>query len=598
MSEKKFGASFEMNLAKLFLCTGIFCGIFPAVYYSIYGFSNNILLIWLLSILILGAHFFRKSEHKKVKIGFGKRDLFIIICITLLFAPVYLYNTYKSPFPIVNDELINVIIARTKVFTTDYDIFKPTGYIFYPSFVFIFFGWTGKIIFGSITIYSMRFLTAVFGLITIPASYLFFRLFSGRKTSMGAAVILGSSHVFLALSRMALSNIAYLFNVISLGLFYLAYKHEDYFYVFLGSLCAGISFYSYFTGRFVFIFWTIFLILIIVFKKKHLGTRKILNLYLASALVFFIIIGPLVIPALVNSQNSIILGQGYLTKQLLLFEDGRSEQQLFVNAPTPAAGVIKNVIDGITIFNNKIQDRSAFYPNVGHGFFDFLTGIFIIAGAVLLLGKKNKKEHELLILGCFFFLWFLYIFVINKAPTYNRVLAILPFSSYIAANCIAAVSVFLYKRTKIGVNLSFIVIIGLILILNFSYYNDFNHNSMVLSQPLGATGRFIGGIEHPEKYKFILVNNTKYPYFTWPYPEAYKMQIEFFTNNTRFNFFTAGHENVKIVPIENLTQNIREGPLIIFINGDLWAQYNYTIKNYYQKHILTPDHKLLAIELD
>lgn len=105
--------------------------------------------------------------------------------------------------------------------------------------------------------------------------------------------------------------------------------------------------------------------------------------------------------ATLKSETSV----DFAKQQLLIFEEGRKVQQDWIFAKSPQEAVKKNIISGLTTFNNKANDLGWIYPNLNHGFVDPFSGVMLWLGILAVLCDFVRKKIEpfpLLMLSGFF----------------------------------------------------------------------------------------------------------------------------------------------------------------------------------------------------
>ncbi|MCH7641238.1 hypothetical protein IID22_03515 [Patescibacteria group bacterium] len=590
----------------LLLVTGIGVGVTASGYYSLYGYSILVSLLWLSSLVITGVYFWLRGKKNPRLLNAGSlynSDLYIIIALLFVFVPLYLLFIYVVPFQINTDEIATMIFAK-RITTQAYpDIFTLSEYFQFPVFIFIIFGWLGKLM-GGINLVNMRLVHAVFGLATIVFSYFLFRPFLSPKLATSVAVLVGSNHALLAISRMAIrNNTILLIETASLFLLFIGFKRRQLFFSFLGGAVAGLSFYGYGPGRMTFILWLLFLLLVALFFRQTIKLKKLARLAVVSLLGFVLVVAPIGVATAkqINGGEALIYQRG----QLLIFPEGRRLQQQWVLASSISEGVKTNIIQGLTVFNNRAHDQGYMYFNRGHGFVDPLTGVLIWVGLLAIFSKivikSERREADFLVLGSFLLLWLIFSFVVNKAPNYGRLLIILPFGAYFAVWGIKIISDFLGKQLgKTGLaSVSAITkaVFGLTIVIiafwNLAIYGDFIRQGVTEGNDVGGTARYIETRKTIPDYSYYLAADKEYPYFyTNPgSPWEWKDWISFFVGETQL---------AKVVSPESFLEAIDSPPFTIFMSQSLWQVSEAALIDLYPNltiHSITPNSSLVALEV-
>ena len=573
-----------------YLAAGILLSIFTVFYYLFRGYSWNVLLLWLVSLLLAGTFFFLHRAKSKTSKDSGDSklpDLYLILALLLVFTPLYLYSIYNIPVQVSSDEI--VIMSYEKELTANQtpDIFGLSNYYNYPAFIFIIFGLFGKLL-GGINLLNMRIVHAVSGLLIIFFCYMFFRSFTSRIFAFGAAVLVGSNHALLGISRLALrDNSALLVQLAALTLLFTGYKRKCPFYSFLGGVVGGLSFYNYLPGRFTMALWLLFLLLLAVRSKAKLPALA--KITAISLLGFGLVLAPLIAATIKSPQTEF----DWVRTRMLIFPEGQDLQKEWVYAPTVGEGIKINTIRGITLFNNNVYDQNNVYVNFGHGFVDPLTGVLVWVGFVLFLFKPIKKDEDYLVAGSFLMIWLILGLLFNKAPHYNSLLIILPFVAFLTIEASKSMSGVIPKLLKSALPISkiaFIIIIASIFLWNMLIFADFVKTGIAHGDDIGSTARYVEARKNIQNYSFILLANKEYPYYSWGDAYGWKARIMFFAGD---------QQNVKVVSPDDLTKNLEEAPLTVFMSQKLWLKINNSLTNKFPDlkiHDIKPDSSLIAIE--
>jgi len=594
----------KINIFKLrrihLLIIGIMLGVIAPIYYVFYGYGLFLLLLWVWSLVITGIYFFlqRKGE-KKFIIGYTKSDLIIVFAILIMFAPLYLAFIYTVPFQINTDEIVIMSEERRLTDSVNPDIFAVSPYFHFPAFIFIIFGWLAKMI-GGIDLYHVRLVHASFGLAIIVLSYFFFRTFLPKLFAIGGAVLVGSNHALLAISRMATRENADVFiEITALFFLFIAFRRNSLFFSFLGGAVAGLSLYSYFPGRMTIMLWLLFLVFLAIFLRSKIRLAMLTRLGIVSLLGFILVAAPIgaaTIKELKSSESAFY----YQKQQLLIFPEGRALQQRWESTPTVDEAVKRNILRGLAMFNNNAYDRGYAYPNYGHGFVDPLTGILIWFGILSIVLKSKKKEEDVLFLGSFVLLWLTFSLLTTKNPHYPRLLIILPFVAYVTIQGIKVISGGMGRvLQKLFSNSTFSFshvlfgfIVGAIVFWNLFIFGDFVKKGLVEGHDVGGTARYVESRKYIPNYSFYLAANQSYPYYSWEMPAAWRTWIAFFAGED---------QKTEVLDPTSFVASLSNPPFTIFMSQRLWQQSKSALTDAYpnlQIHNIKPDASLVAIEVN
>ena len=307
-----------------------------------------------------------------------------------------------------------------------------------PSLLFIVWGKLGHLI-GGIDLYHMRLLHALVALLTIAAAYALFRQLLPRGWAFFAGCLLGLSHSFLIISRLAMrENTAVLFEVVALALLLWGLRRDHAFVTYAGGIVAGLGFYVYHPARATFPIWALFLIGLALFYRHRFSLRKLAVLGSIALAGFTLVATPLLIA---ESKAPKVSREVEPMNQLLITREGLELQKDWVFADSLWEGYWKNVRNALGAFNSDVTDNGIIYVNPDHGFVDPLTGVLIwvgvaVVGFSLIRRRKEEEPWPLLMLLGFLVQWLAFAFLINQAPKYSRLLITLPFVAYLVTEAV------------------------------------------------------------------------------------------------------------------------------------------------------------------
>lgn len=445
------------------------------------------LFLWLGALATLALAFWARSRSLP---RIAPLDLAVSGALALLFSPLYLAALYRWPVQVSSDEVAIMGVSQRHTELMNVDPFGASYYLNRPAMLFLGWGRLGEWL-GGIDLYHMRVLHASVGLLLIAASYALFRQLLPRRWAIFAAFVLGISHSFFMISRLAMrENTAVLVVVISLTLLLWGLRNDHALATFLGGVVAGFGFYVYEPGRVAFPLWAIFLVGVALLFRRSFPVRKVLTLGAIAAAGFVVTAGPIAIadskipPGAQNAQHD----------TLLIYSEARVKQQEWVFASSQFAGYVKNAKFGLSAFNNTVEDHGWIYENRGHGFVDPLTGILLWLGAGVVgiaLARRRRRDHgALLMLGSFIFLWLSFALLINKAPNYTRLLVTLPFVAYLVTEAVRWLAG-RWRAVRYAPGAIVGAIVAALVVWNLAIAWDFIQKGRKAGEPIGSTGRYV-----------------------------------------------------------------------------------------------------------
>lgn len=577
------------------LAAGMALGVAALATYAAAGFSLVMFLLLVAAIVSLGASL-RARRRKPDSAGdlappasadrIPPVDLLLPVGLMAAFAPLYLFALHTLPVQVSSDELALTHFAQVLSTAKHVNPFGISDYNSHPTMGFLILGKLGRLL-GGVDLYHMRLIMGFSGLVVIGCSYLLFRQLLPRRWAVGASVVLGSSHVLLMISRMAMrENTTALIEVLAFALLLRGLRHDDLASTFAGGLVAGFGFYTYFPARTVFPLWLAFLVGLAICFRGQFPIRTLVRLSSVAALGLVLIAGPIMFDALKAPPQD----QRYEKEALLLFPEGRKLQQQWVSAPTELAGVRTNIAWGLTTFNNHIEDHGWIYANPKHGFVDPLTGVLLWVGVGVGVIDVFRRRHplSLVLVGSFVVLWLSYAFVVNKAPHYPRLLITLPVVAYLATVGARAVA----GRT--GPRLSgFVVValIGTILGWNLLIANDFIRAGRNAGDDIGSTGRYVESRRDLPGERFYLAADPQHPYFNWSLGNM---------GTDRLEVFAHPGQVPNAISYNALHTFAAAPPFSMFMSRGVWHEAQGRLTARYPRAIvrnITPDGRLVALEV-
>jgi len=573
---------------------GAAAGLASLVLYGRSGYSRSMLLLWLAGLVGLSFFFWSRS---RVLPRIARGDLLAPVGVALAFAPLYLLALYRWPVQVSSDEVAIIGTAQSYAHADGVDPFGVSYYFSRPTLLFIGWGKLGELL-GGFDLYHMRLLHAAFGLLTLIASYALLRQLLPRWWAVFATCVLGASHSFLMISRLAMrENTAVLVEVVGLALLLWGLRNEHALATFWGGVVAGLGFYVYFPARITLPVWLVFLVALGLLSRRSFPVRRLLLLGSIAVSGFVLMATPILIAeSHVPRSLSGPTDADPMRSTLMIYSDARKREQQWVHAPSVAEGVKTNIRWGLTAFNNKVRDNGFIYVNEGHGFVDPLGGILLWLGVGLLgirLLRRRADEGALLAVTGFLILWLAFAFVVNKAPNYTRLLITLPFVAYLVTEAVR----WLADRWRSIPRASTLLIAGALAALvawNLAIAWDYVQAGRRAGDPIGSTGRYVASHDDVAGQKFYMSSTEN---GSWDY--YYYAAVS--QSTARLQLFAADDAKVQ-PPVDpgRLNEFVAPPPFALFMRRDAWQLAAQQLADRYPSgriRNLTPDGTRIVLEV-
>ncbi|QQG40861.1 MAG: glycosyltransferase family 39 protein [Candidatus Levyibacteriota bacterium] len=199
--------------------------------------------------------------------------IFTILLISLGIISLYIIKLNTIPTSVHGDEGETALQAL-KIVTRSVNIFG-VGWFDLPILSFAPHA-LGMAIFGENAV-GNRMGSVIFGLLTLPVFYLLLKLLFTPRIAFFATILLGTSHMWLALSRVGITYVQATFlALITLYFLFKAIKKEHMIYFFVAGCFMGLSLYSYYAVRII----PIMILPIFIHYVKKFSLNKVLNLFI------------------------------------------------------------------------------------------------------------------------------------------------------------------------------------------------------------------------------------------------------------------------------------------------------------------------------
>jgi hypothetical protein len=415
----------------VFLLLAIFFSLMSCLVFFMHLDWHWKLCLWLGSLLAGSVHFYFRRTKLQWKIE--RADLIALMVVVAVTAPVYLLDPVNVPYQVNPDEPQNMHVIERCFYQGLDPLALIPFFWWHPSMIYVAYGALSNLFFGTLEFGHFRIINAWIGFITCPIAYVFFRRVLPPSLACAACFLMVFSHSLIVLSRMLTQdNIHVLLEVTALMLLLIGYQRTCPSFSFLGGIVAGLGFYTKLHARVIIGLWLLFMLPQVVWRKLRTGSNAETKLLMSTVLAFVLTIVPIFLATVTNFDSA----TSYLKSRIMLFEEGRGEQQRQIGKGYSEEQAIReNVLTGLTAFNSKKDDGWGLYFNPAVGFVDPITGILIWTGVFAVAYEAwrgtRRRAEDILFVGSFFALWLIFSFITNIAPVYGRLLMTLPFVAYL-----------------------------------------------------------------------------------------------------------------------------------------------------------------------
>lgn len=350
---------------------------------------------WLSAILLYlgGCSILDRGHAKWSRLGldWSRQDTIVVIALTLLAAVLRLPGLGVAPRTMLGDEgamgleALSVLAGRSR---------DPFGIGWHSHAVFWFVLQSVSLRLAGDSLAGLRTLSALTGIVTIPATFLLGRLMYGRRIAVIATLLLATYHFHIHFSRLALFNIADpLIGALVLALWIAAMRTGRALYMGAMGVVLGLSLYLYPGAR------LFFLLIALLSLEQFAGIRRgrsgrpglrLLLLVLLAAGASLIVATPLLqtYSAQPRAFTARLSEQGILTPGWLASEAADRAES--------ATGILRDQLLRSTLALVRYPDTFYFYDDrrpVVWG----LAAPLLVLGVLLLLAQMRHMQSRMLL---------------------------------------------------------------------------------------------------------------------------------------------------------------------------------------------------------
>ena len=558
------------------------------------GYSHSMLVLWLAALLALSAVFWSMNRALP---RIARKDLLVPVGLVVALAPLFVGALYRWPVQVSSDEEQIITAARNAAQAQGIDPLGLSTYLNRPALLLIGWGKLGELL-GGYDLFHMRLLHALVGLLTLAAAYALFHQLLPRWWAVFATCVLGVSHSFLVISRLAMrENTAVLVEILALALLLWGLRRNHPLATFLGGVVAGFGFYVYYPARATLPIWIVLLAVLALIGRRRFPTRRILASGAIAVAGFVLVATPIMI-AESHIPRSVGFPSDYdpVHSTYMIYPEAREREREWVHASSVAEGFKTNIRWGLGAFNNTVTDNGNIYVNPGHGFVDPLTGILLWLGIGVIgvhLIRRELDEGELLAVVGFVSLWLASAFLVNKAPNYTRLLVTLPFVAYLVTVAVRWLAG-RWRSLSRGPALVTGGFLVALVVWNLAIAWDYIDTGRRTGDPIGSTGRYVAAHDDVPGQKFFLATTENGPWDYYYYLAAT-------AGLPRLQLFAEDDTQVRgVVDPEQLASFSASPPFALFVRRDAWDRTGAPLAEKYPRgriRNVTPAGDLVVFEV-
>jgi len=269
------------------------------------------------------------------------------------------------------------------------------------------------LLFGN-TIFSVRFTSVLYGVMSIFTTYLFVKEAFNKKLALLTSLFLALSPWHFFFSRVGFQCISFTFYF-TLSLYFLLKSLQNKpRFLYLGFIILGISIYTYFVSR---LFIPLFILgFIFIYRKKLLYLDEFRKYLIWSFFIFFIIITPFIYNLVFNYE--IIMSR---FNHVSIFRNGYESMRIEFNLPENFSRYLLVSLSFVENYISHISPTFLFFegdPNPRHSLREF-GQLYLFQSLPILFGifvciKERREIHKLLI-------FWLAIYSIPASLTYEGI---------------------------------------------------------------------------------------------------------------------------------------------------------------------------------
>lgn len=396
----------------------------------------------------------------------NRAEAVILASIVLLAALLRLVALSEIPTLIHHDTASCALVGQRLMTGESRDPFAlEGGWYFFPRLGLLPYGVSLELLGTSVV--ALRLVSAVPGIMLIPALYVLVRTWFGRATATIAALLLAGNHVAVHFSRDGIWNIHPLFlGVVGFAALFGGWRRRSGFWLGVSGVALGLCLYTYTAGR-------LFAALGLLAAGLMVARQPRPRLWRSAAgfgIAFGITVAPLV-GSYVRVPGALTADQ---TRNMSPFSEARREHvESVVGSTEPLRVLAYQVRHTLAGFVSK-GDTSSHYmtrwPMVGP-----VTAVLALLGLLWGLARFPDPRFLFLITWLLTGLFFGSIMTINP-PSFPRLLAVLPVPAILAA----AIAGLLWEKlsragrvVRAGVAASLAVLVVVALVRNTRIYVGF-----------------------------------------------------------------------------------------------------------------------------
>jgi 4-amino-4-deoxy-L-arabinose transferase-like glycosyltransferase len=415
------------NSGRLVRYTGLFCTIGSMALYMVYGENGFIRWLWLIGVGLFLLSLFGKKRIDKQYLDEESPSFkwyHLVFLCGLLGVAFYLRVYRLSDIPLeLSTDMASIGVGAREYMLGLEQRFFGLGWFYMPRLSFI--PYVVSIKYLGNNLFGLYFPAVIMGTFNILACYLFiWRLFDQHRLAILTAIIMTISPGHINYSRIISFMDPWFFGFFALYFLIDGLKGRRKISLSIAGVLTGITLILYPSGRAIIPIIAIIIGVIWLFKRQLIIDNR--DGFWGMGLGALVILGPNLVFMITNWSNYMAR-----TNEVIIFnpEVIRHLKTVF-NVDNFGMIVWEQIKHTVFLFN-YYPDLSA-QSNYPHPMYNSLISPMLILGLGSTIFKWKKPEY-LITLACFAFILVTGSVMTVNAPTWSRLVGIIPFSALIIA---------------------------------------------------------------------------------------------------------------------------------------------------------------------
>jgi len=414
-------------IGRLVKVVGLLCTFGSMFLYMVVGENSLIRWLWLIGLGFFFLSLFGKKETNQQPMNeespsFKWHHLLILCGLLILAFYLRVYRLNDIPLELSTDMASIGLSAREYLFGFEQRIFG-IGWFYMPRISFLPYVASLKLIGDNL--FGLYFVAVVMGTLNILASYLLiWRLFDQHRLAIITAIIMAISPAHINYSRIISYMDPWFFGFFALFFLVDGLKGRRKKSLVFAGILTGITLVLYPSGRVILPIIGVFLGCIWLYRRQWIIDNR--DGFLGMGLGFLVILGPNLVYMIANWSNYMAR-----TNEVIIFDPEVIRHLKTVYKVDNLWMIAWEQLKHSVFLFNYYPDLSA-QSNYPHTMYNSLISPMLILGLGTAIFRRRKPEYLITIVSFILILITGSVLTVN-APTWARLVGIIPFSALIIA---------------------------------------------------------------------------------------------------------------------------------------------------------------------